>query len=112
MTPNYQNTKCEHCNVSKPIKKSITSTLFTWLGFYDKCKQCGNISTKSWDVRAILLLVCTILCIQVLVSFIVYPILQFLVAFSSIQMLYFIMIHVLLIPFYLKAAMAFLLILD
>jgi hypothetical protein len=108
MTPKFCKIENCSCDAMNSPKKTFTSSALVCLGFYDKCAQCGKYSTKSWNSTNLLLFISSILCLQVIISLLTLPIIKHFISLEISQMIYFLSIHVLLLPMYLKAGFYFL----
>jgi hypothetical protein len=108
MTPKFCKIENCSCEAMNSPKKTFTSTALVWLGFYGKCTQCGKYSTKTWNSTNLLLFISSILCLQVIISLLTLPIIKHFISLEISQMVYFLSIHVLLLPMYLKAGFYFL----
>lgn len=103
------NNVCNCSNTTKTSKKTTLTLCLNWLGFYKSCEKCGKRKPKSWNTNSIISLILVVIGIQFFVSLLIFPILKKFIANDILQMIYFISVHVLLVPFYLKFALTFLL---
>lgn len=81
--------------------------LLKWLGFITLSKECSNLLYREWNTRSLAFFIASLILMQILVSFFIYPALTVFSLGDMIHLAIFTSCHILLAPLYIRLSLTF-----